>query len=88
MAQLTNRPLAGFSYFTGDSWIPDPFFRISVKNIHRAKHGSDTGTYDAEASCVPLFARECWLNHNDLVGTLHPSQVRGLVAPNTAKCLC
>jgi len=37
-----------FSYPTrlGHSWLPDPYFRIYVDSIHKAKHGSDTGIYD------------------------------------------
>ncbi|KAH7166541.1 Caleosin related protein-domain-containing protein [Dactylonectria macrodidyma] len=37
-----------FSYPTrlGHSWLPDPLLRIYVKDIHKAKHGSDTGIYD------------------------------------------
>lgn len=35
----------GFSYITMGSWIPDPFFRVSVKRMHRAKHGSDSEVY-------------------------------------------
>lgn len=51
-----------FSYFTLDSWIPDPFFRISVKKVHRAKHGSDTGVFDSQGRFIPakfeaLFAK-------------------------------
>ncbi|KAJ7437441.1 Caleosin related protein-domain-containing protein [Mycena galericulata] len=34
-----------FSFFTVGTLIPDPFFRILVPGIHRALHGSDTGTY-------------------------------------------
>lgn len=39
-----------FSYPTrlAHSWWPDPYFRIYVDSIHKAKHGSDTGIYDSE----------------------------------------
>ncbi|GAA5911922.1 uncharacterized protein JCM6883_000735 [Sporobolomyces salmoneus] len=41
-----------FSWFTLSSWIPDPFLRIKVKSIHRARHGSDTGVYDSQGRFV------------------------------------
>jgi hypothetical protein len=44
---------ANFSYPTLDTWIPDPFFRLYLKNIHMCKHGSDTNTYDHEGRYIP-----------------------------------
>jgi len=44
-----------FSYPTrlGFSWLPDPLLRIYVKDIHKAKHGSDTGIYDFDGHFNP-----------------------------------
>ncbi|GAA5972484.1 hypothetical protein JCM21900_002106, partial [Sporobolomyces salmonicolor] len=53
-----------FSWFTLDKWLPDPFFRISVKNIHRAKHGSDTGVYDKEGRFVPARFEAIFAEHD------------------------
>ncbi|KAL2109604.1 hypothetical protein VUR80DRAFT_2278 [Thermomyces stellatus] len=59
-----------FSYPTrlAHSYLPDPFFRVYVDSIHKAKHGSDSGTYDKEGRFVPqpfedLFAK--WDYDND-----------------------
>ncbi|KXN88578.1 putative peroxygenase 3 [Leucoagaricus sp. SymC.cos] len=35
----------GFSYVTWGSWIPDPYFRLKIRLMHRAKHGSDSESY-------------------------------------------
>ncbi|KAL2018110.1 hypothetical protein VTK56DRAFT_1240 [Thermocarpiscus australiensis] len=35
------------------SYWPDPWFRVFVGGIHKAKHGSDSGTYDREGRFVP-----------------------------------
>ncbi|KAK9386696.1 Caleosin related protein-domain-containing protein [Lipomyces mesembrius] len=54
----------GVSYPTrlAHSYFPDPFFRIYVDSIHKAKHGSDSGVIDSEGRFVPqnfenLFAK-------------------------------
>ncbi|KAF7560165.1 hypothetical protein G7046_g3977 [Stylonectria norvegica] len=47
-----------FSYPTrlGHSWWPDPMLRIYMKDIHKAKHGSDTGVYDYDGNfCIDRF---------------------------------
>ncbi|KAM0418944.1 hypothetical protein ACHAPT_012102 [Fusarium lateritium] len=44
---------ANFSYPTLSSYVPDPWFRIYIDNIHKDKHGSDTGIYDTEGRFIP-----------------------------------
>ncbi|XP_062143370.1 peroxygenase 2-like isoform X2 [Alnus glutinosa] len=57
---------ASMSYATSPTWIPSAYFPIYIHNIHKAKHGSDSGTYDTEGSkyarTVPdkLTLRELW----------------------------
>ncbi|TKA62805.1 hypothetical protein B0A55_11249 [Friedmanniomyces simplex] len=45
-----------------NSFLPDPFFRIWIKQVHKCKHGSDSMSYDAEGRFSPqnfenLFAK-------------------------------
>lgn len=42
-----------FSYPTVSGWLPDPFFRVYLANVHKDKHGSDTGSYDTEGRFMP-----------------------------------
>ncbi|EXJ69905.1 uncharacterized protein A1O5_06978 [Cladophialophora psammophila CBS 110553] len=41
------------SYNTVPGWLPDPFFRLWVKNAYMNKHGSGTGTFDSEGRFRP-----------------------------------
>ncbi|KAI9020572.1 Caleosin-domain-containing protein [Hyaloraphidium curvatum] len=65
-----------FSYWTQTSWIPDPRFRIYIRDIHRTKHGSDTEVYDTEGRFVPEKFEEIWSKYDRSgTGVLGPSDL-------------
>ncbi|KAI5820543.1 Caleosin related protein-domain-containing protein [Pyronema omphalodes] len=53
------------SYPTCHTVVPDPFFRIFLENIHKAKHGSDTGTYDNEGRFIPQKLEDFFAKYGD-----------------------
>ncbi|EXJ71566.1 uncharacterized protein A1O5_05374 [Cladophialophora psammophila CBS 110553] len=54
-----------FSYPTVPGRLPDPLFRIYVINLHKDKHGSDTGTYDTEGRFVPQKFEDMFAKYAD-----------------------
>lgn len=53
-----------FSYPSCNTWLPDPFFRIFTKHVHRCKHGSDSEVYDTEGRFVPQKFEELFSKHD------------------------
>jgi len=59
-----------FSFYTNPvRWLPiDPLLRVYTANIEKAKHGSDSGTYDSEGRFIPQKFQEVfskWDKDND-----------------------
>ncbi|KAJ3748448.1 Caleosin related protein-domain-containing protein [Lentinula detonsa] len=46
-------------------WLPDPFFRIHVKGLHKAKHGSDSGSFKRDGRFDEERFDEFWDSHTD-----------------------
>ncbi|XP_059649697.1 probable peroxygenase 4 [Cornus florida] len=74
---------AGLSGKTRPGKFPSLLFPIEIKNIQRAKHGSDSGVYDSEGRFVPskfneIFNKHAHTNEN----TLTSDELMGLLKAN------
>ncbi|PYH48659.1 caleosin family protein [Aspergillus saccharolyticus JOP 1030-1] len=74
-----------FSYPTrlAYSILPDVWFRVYVGGIHKAKHGSDSNTYDTEGRFVPQSFENIFAKYDgDGDGKLTFSEVGRMVRGN------
>jgi peroxygenase len=54
----------GLSCATQPTILPDPLFRIWVNRLHKAKRGSDSGTYDAEGWFRPQSFEDVFVKYD------------------------
>ncbi|KAA8532513.1 hypothetical protein F0562_032671 [Nyssa sinensis] len=75
----------GLSHKTRPGKFPSPLFPIEVKNIKKAKHGSDSGVYDTEGRFVPskfedIFRKNARTNADALTS----DELMGMLKANRA----
>lgn len=70
------------SYPTGSSWVPDPLFRINLRNIHRAKHGSDSEAFDTDGRFVEFKFDEMFKKYGGGGTELNSTQIKNLLIGN------
>ncbi|KAL9006318.1 MAG: hypothetical protein Q9188_000917 [Gyalolechia gomerana] len=54
----------GLSFSTVPGILPDPFFRIYIGNLYKAKHGSDSMMYDNQGRFRPQQLEDIFAKHN------------------------
>ncbi|KAK9276751.1 hypothetical protein L1049_006287 [Liquidambar formosana] len=71
------------SHKTRPGKFPSLLFPIEVKNIQRAKHGSDSGVYDTEGRFVPSKFEEIFGKHaRTNANTLTSDELMGMLKAN------
>ncbi|BFG17268.1 putative peroxygenase 4 [Prunus yedoensis var. nudiflora] len=74
---------AALSQKTREGKFPSPLLPIEVKNIHKAKHGSDSGVYDSHGRFVPSKFEEIFCKHaHTHIDALTSDELMGMLKAN------
>ncbi|KAM0961108.1 hypothetical protein ACFX13_020853 [Malus domestica] len=74
---------AALSRKTRQGKFPSLLFPVEVKNIHKAKHGSDSGVYDNEGRFVPSKFEEIFEKHaHTYPNALTSDELMGMLKAN------
>ncbi|WCJ33607.1 Caleosin-related family protein [Euphorbia peplus] len=73
----------GLSHKTRPGKFPSPLFPIEIKNIHKGKHGSDSGVYDSQGRFIPEKFEEIFRKHsNSCPNALTSDELMGMLKAN------